>query len=430
MPFKPHFSWDFLSSDEINERSLRAIKNHIDFLKRDSAYYRETLADLGSEDISTLDDIRKIPITEKKSFAKNSSRFQVATEEQVIETVVTSGSTGDPLVYPLTASDLDRLAYNESLSFHAAGVSAKDRALILVSLDRLFVAGMAYYRGLTALGANTSRIGVLPLEMQQHFIEIMKPTVLVGVPSYLLKLGLFLQSNGIDPSSCSVNKLFCIGEPIRDEKMAFNDTANQLMKLYGASVYSTYASTEVASTFCDCTEQAGGHAHHELVYVEILDKKGDPVPDGSVGELVVTPFGVEGMPLLRYRTGDLTFKLTGDCACGRNSIRIGPILSRASELIKVKGTTVYPLTIINVLDVIPEVEDYVIELKGHEGSGSEEIFIHAATKPSIVQVIMNRVKVAARVTIPVLVSNAATIRSMRGNSRKLVRLVDNRKRYE
>lgn len=428
MPFKPHFSWDFLLPEEIEERSLRAFKNHIDYLKRDSDFYREKLEHISSEDIVTLADISKIPITEKEEFSRESSRFQVAPEDLIIETVVTSGSTGDPLLFPLTASDLDRLAYNESLSFHGAGVSAKDRALILVSLDRLFIAGMAYYRGLTALGANTSRIGVLPMEMQHHYLNIMKPTVLVGVPSYLIKLGEYLRSNGMNADSIPVNKIFCIGEPIRDEDMAFNDTANQIEDLYGASVYSTYASTEVASTFCDCTEQAGGHAHHELLYVEILDEAGEPVPDGTVGELVVTPFGVEGMPLLRYRTGDLTFKIPGECKCGRHSTRIGPILSRRSELLKFKGTTLYPLTITNVLDTFPGLKDYIIELKGREGSASEEIFIHAAIRPDAVQQVMMKVQAATRVTIPILVSNEATINSMRGDSRKKLKLVDNRKK--
>lgn len=426
MPFKPHFSWDFLTPEEIESRSLRAIRNHIDYLKRDSVYYQELLADVESDDIQTLEDFRKIPITEKKDFSSNSNLFQVASDEQVIETVVTSGSTGTPLVYPLTSSDLDRLAYNESLSFHGAGVTAKDRAFIMVSLDRLFIAGMAYYRGLTALGANTSRIGVLPAEMQQHYIELMKPTVLVGVPSYMVKLGETLIKNGIDLANYSIEKIFCIGEPIREENMDFNSTALRIEELYGAKVYSTYASTELGSAFCDCTERTGGHGHPELVYTEILDENGEPVEDGEVGELVVTPFGLEGMPLLRYRTGDMTFNVPGECACGRHSMRIGPILSRKSQLIKFKGTTLYPLTITNVIDSIPDVVDYILELKGREGSSSEEIYIHAATKPANVQTIMSRVQAATRVSVPVLISNAATINSMRGDSRKKIRLIDNR----
>lgn len=426
MPFRPQFSWDFLPYEEIEIRTLRALKNHIDYLKQNSEFYREHLADLHSDDITCLNDIHMIPFTEKDSLAEQPDRFRVAPEEQIIETVVTSGSTGIPLLFPLTSSDLDRLAYNESLSFYSAGVSARDKVQIMVSLDRLFIAGMAYYRGLTALGANTARLGVLSPEMQRHYIELMRPTVLVGVPSYLAKLGEQLKQSGLDPATLTIQKIFCIGEPIRDESMKLTTTAETIERLYGAHVYSTYASTEIASTFCDCTERSGGHAHPELAYVEILDANGDPVPDGTVGELVITPFGVEGVPLLRYRTGDMTFKIPGECACGRHSMRIGPILSRKSQLLKFKGTTLYPTTITNVLDSMPEIADYIIELKGREGAPSEEIFIHAAVKPMLVNQIMSKIQAAARVNVPVLVSNPATINTMRGNSQKKIRLIDNR----
>ncbi len=426
MPFTPQFSWDFLPYDEIEARTIRALKNHIDYLKRDSEYYRELLVDINSADINCLEDIHMIPFTEKDTLSEMSHRFRVASEEQIVETVVTSGSTGVPLMFPLTASDIDRLAYNESLSFYSAGVTSRDRAQIMVSLDRLFIAGMAYYRGLIALGANTARLGVLTPEMQQHYIELMRPTVLIGVPSYLLKLGEQLKQGGVDLENFTIQKIFCIGESIRDESMKLTATADKIEKLFGAHVYSTYASTEVASTFCECTERFGGHAHPELGYVEILDSNGDPVPDGTVGELVVTTFGVEGVPLLRYKTGDLTFKVPGECACGRHSMRIGPIMSRKAQLVKYKGTTLYPMTITNVLDSMPEVQDYIIELKGREGAPSEEMFVHAAVKPLLVTQIMTKIQAAARVNIPVLVSNAATINSMRGDNRKKIRLIDNR----
>jgi len=426
VPFRPQFSWDFLTYEEIETRTLRALKNHIDFLKRESDFYREQLADISSSDITCLADIHMIPFTEKEALAEEYNRFRVATDDQVIETVVTSGSTGMPLLFPLTNSDLDRLAYNESLSFYSAGVTSRDRAQIMVSLDRLFIAGMAYYRGLTALGANTSRCGVLTPEMQRHYIELMRPTVLVGVPSYLLKLGESLKQSGLDLQSFSIQKIFCIGEPIRDESMKLTQTAESIERLFGAHAFSTYASTEIASTFCDCIERSGGHAHPELAYVEILDSNGDPVPDGTVGELVITPFGVEGVPLLRYKTGDLTFRIPGECACGRHSMRIGPIMSRKSQLVKFKGTTLYPMTITNILDAMPEIADYIIELKGREGAPSEEIFIHAAVKPLLVNQIMSKIQAAARVNVPVLVSNAPTINAMRGDSRKKIRLIDNR----
>jgi len=141
---------------------------------------------------------------------------------------------------------------------------------------------------------------------------------------------------------------------------------------------------------------------------------------------VVTPLGVEGLPLVRYRTGDITTMLSGPCSCGRNSCRIGPILARKSHMIKVKGTTVYPLTITNALDELDGIEDSVLVLEGDE-SLSDRVTLHVVTPPANVERIAAHVRARARVGFPVLVSNAASINAMRGDSRKKVRVIDLRR---
>ena len=346
---------------------------------------------------------------------------------QIVETVITSGSAGNPLPFALTSNDLDRLAFNEALSFHGAGVTAEDRVQILVSLDRLFIAGMAYYRGLVLLGANTMRLGVVPNDMHKYYFESLKPTVLVGVPSYLNKLAIELGKQGFDTKSMGVKKVICIGESLRNQKMELNSVALSLETLWGAKVYSTYASTEMSVSYCECHERAGGHAHPELIYTEIVDESGKSVPDGTPGELVVTPLGVEGVPLIRFKTGDITFKMSETCSCGRNSLRIGPILGRKSQMIKLKGTTVYPLTITNILDDISEINDYVIILENNDAL-SDRVAIHVAALPSAVEKIANQLRAVARVNFPVLVSNVNTIQSYRGDSRKKIRIIDWRHR--
>jgi len=423
--FRPDLSWEHLSGDEIQARSIRAMRNHIAFVKESSPWYREKLSHISPEDITTLEDVGHLPLTTKTELVDNIDQFTAVTPSHITETVVTSGSTGKPLIFPMTISDLDRLAFNEALSFHAMGVTREDRAQILVSLDRLFIAGMAYYRGLTLLGANTARIGVLPLQMQKHYIELLRPTVLVGVPSFFLKLGKELQADGFSPRSSSVEKIACIGESLRTEDLTLNHIGEQLEELWGASVFSTYGATELSVAYSECTAQKGNHCHPELIYSEIVDDDGQTVPDGSPGELVATTFGVEGVPLLRYRTGDITFKITGDCTCGRNSMRIGPILSRKSQMIKVKGTTSYPLTITNALDEMDDIDDYLIIIEGNS-SLSDKVEIHVVAKPDAVPRIAEHLRARARVAFPVLISNSATIASMRGDSRKKIRILDKR----
>jgi phenylacetate-CoA ligase len=297
----------------------------------------------------------------------------------------------------------------------------------MVSLDRLFVAGMAYYRGMIALGVNTARIGVLPFEMQGYYIRLLRPSVLVGVPSYFIKLAQNLKSTGNDISSSSIQKLVCIGEPLKNEDMSWNTTARKLENLYNAKVYSTYASTETCSSYCDCNERTGGHSHPELIYTEILDDNGNPVADGEIGELVVSTFGMEAMPLFRYRTGDMTFKVKGKCPCGRNSSRIGPIVYRKSQLIKIKGTTVYPVTITNVIDSLGCCEDYIVELKGFRSdSDRTEIVVHIVAEKKELNKVTQAVTAATRVRISVFLSNKSTISALRGDARKAIRFVDNR----
>jgi len=424
--FRPELSWEFLSADEITAKSVRAVRNHVRHAKETSAYYRETLFDVFPEDIKSPEDIAKLPYTEKTAFVEKTQSFIAVAPDQIVETVVTSGSTGSPLIFPLTTTDLERLTFNEALAFCSAGVTCQDRAHVYVSLDRLFIAGMAYYRGLTHLGVNTSRIGVLPADMQKHFFDLLKPTVIVGVPSFLKKLASEFAAMGFNREMSSLKKIFCIGESIRSIDLQLNGVGKTLEEFFGAKVYSTYGNTELSVSYCECTAQNGGHARPELIYTEIVDDNGLPAPDGAMGELVATPLGVEAAPLIRYKTGDITFKVAGPCPCGRNSLRIGPIMGRKSQMIKVKGTTVYPLAITTILDDIDGVEDYLIIVENDE-SLSDNIALHVATPPSNVEKISNRIRTEVRVHVPVLISNCATISHFRGKSAKKTRILDNRK---
>jgi phenylacetate-CoA ligase len=426
--FRPDLSWEFLSADEIEAKSIRALRNHVKHVKEVSPYYRAALAEVNAEEITSLDAFRAlVPCTTKERVVEHVAEFTAAPAADIVETVVTSGSTGKPLVFSMTASDLERLAFNEALSFHGLGVKPGDHAQVLVSLDRLFIAGMAYYRGLTMLGANTMRIGVVPIEMQQHYLELFKPTVVVGVPSFLRRIGQELAARKFDTRAAGIKSIACIGESLRGEDMQLNAVGKALEEMYSAKVYSTYGNTELSIAYCECVAQAGGHSHPELIYTEILDDQGNPVADGTPGELVATPLGVEGVPLLRYRTGDITFKLSGACACGRNSCRIGPVLSRKSQMIKLKGTSIYPLTITNALDELDGVDDYLMVLEGDD-SLSDQVTLHVIAPPAMVMPIANHLRARARVSFPVLVSNAASINALRGGSRKKVRVLDKRKR--
>jgi phenylacetate-CoA ligase len=274
--------------------------------------------------------------------------------------VTTSGSTGQPVVVMLTERDLRRLGLNEYHSFRCAGLARSDTVLLAVTLDRCFIAGLAYFLGLRRLGCTVVRVGPAAPAMHLDLLRRVQPTAIVGVPSFLLLVADKAAEAGLDLRPLGVRKAVCIGEPIRHEDLTLNRAGEAIERHWNARAFSTYGITELASSLCECAAGRGGHLHPELLYLEALDEAGSPVADGQVGELTATTFGVEGMPLIRYRTGDFAAIDRQPCACGRHSLRIGPIVGRKGHKLKVKGTTIFPATLKAVLDAVPEVASYVI----------------------------------------------------------------------
>jgi phenylacetate-CoA ligase len=423
LKFNPQLSWEFLSADEIASKTIRALRNHIKHVKEVSPYYKETFWDISADDIKHLDDFNRLAFTGRTSLAAPPAKFIAVPPQDIVETVATGGATGKPIFCPLTANDLERLAFSEALSFHNMGITPDDRVLLFVGLDRWTLGGMGYYRGLTLLGANTGRAGVATHDLCKQYMESFKPTVLIGSPLFLRRMAIDFAKTGFDTKLCGVTKLVCVGESLKNQNMEMNSVGKRLEDLWRSKAYVSYTLTELEDSFCECTEQKGSHIHPELIYPEIIDESGKPVPDGTPGELVVTSFGIEGMPLVRYRTGDITFKLQGSCACGRNSMRIGPIMGRTNEIIRQRGVSVFPLTVTNALDEMDELNDYVIIIESDDAH-TDRVSIHVAAQPSAVEKIASHIREAAKVNFPILISNISTIQSMRGTWRRNVRIVD------
>jgi phenylacetate-CoA ligase len=423
--FNPGLSWEFLSADEIAAKTIRALRNHIQYVKASSPFYKEALQGVAPEDLRTIDDIAGLPLTDRAVLAAGSAAVAAAASSAIIETVATSGATGRPIFIGLTDSDLDRLAFSEALSFNAMGISSSDRVLLLVGMDGLSLPSLGYYRGLTLLHATIGRAGLPGHQLFRQYLEEFRPTVLLGAPSFLRRLTLDLTKNGYRPAESGVQRIVGVGESLKNADMSMNAPGKRLEEVWNAKAFGSYAITELADSFADCLERTGGHAHPELLYAEIVDEKGSPLPDNTPGELVATTFGIEGMPLLRYRTGDITFRVPGDCACGRNSVRIGPILGRTDEMLKVNNQSVFPLVVTNALDELDEIGDYIITIGG-DGLHGDRVSIHVAAQPSAVERIANHVRNAARVSFPILISNVSTIQSMRGAWRRNARILDER----
>jgi phenylacetate-CoA ligase len=369
------------SEHEIKSFQEEKLKALVRYVYEHSPYYRRVFEEnsIQPNAINTLEALLKIPVTTKEQLQQFNEDFICVSKKEIIDYVTTSGTLGEPVMIALTNKDLDRLAYNEAISFACSEVSHEDVLQLMTTIDRRFMAGMAYFLGARELGAGIIRVGSGVPELQWDSIKKFEPTYLIAVPSFLLKLIEYAKSNGIDLKASGVKGAICIGEPIREQDFSYNTLAKRIISDWDIELYSTYASTEMSTAFNECKYHQGGHHHPELIIVEILDTFNNPVPNGEVGELVVTTLGVEAMPLLRFKTGDMVQAFTTPCQCGRNTLRLGAVVGRKKHMIKYKGTTLYPPAMFNVLRDFEEIEGYVFEIY-HNDLGTDEILVKIASK--------------------------------------------------
>jgi phenylacetate-CoA ligase len=333
----------------------------------------------------------------------------------------------------MTDADLERLAYNEKISFECAGAKKGDIFQLMTTIDKRFMAGLAYFLGIRKLGASIIRVGNGIAELQWDTIERIKPNAAVVVPSFILKLIKYAEEHGIDYQNSSIKKLVCIGENLREQDFSLNLLGQSIKEKWDVELYSTYASTEMATTFTECQYGCGGHHHPELIICELIDDNGNVVPEGETGELTVTTLGIEGMPLLRFRTGDLARFHTEPCKCGRTTMRISPIVGRLNHLIKYKGTTLYPPAIFDVLDNVTYLENYLVEVSDNE-CGNDDILIKIGLREQldydVVKDLKDRFRARIRVAPEIEICPTDQIRatSMPDISRKPIKFIDKRKK--
>lgn len=416
----------FASRALIQEQQERLLAQHLMHCAQ-SRFYASLLKKIVSRprERVSLDLLHDLPLTSKRDLEKDNLAFLAVDEKRIRDIVQSSGTTGLPTQMMYTGRDLARLAYNEAVCFKGCGMRPSDRMLLTCTMDRCFVAGYAYCLGAQAVGAATIRSGVNLVEGHASVIALMRPTFIVGVPGFLRKLGRYLHECGEPPKG--VRGLICIGEPLRDAWMKPTALAEEIECLWGAPTFSTYSSSEIVTSFCECTVQQGGHAAPDLGIVEVLDRKGRPLPAGETGEIVVTPLGVEGMPLLRFRTGDIGYLIDEPCACGRKTPRLGPILGRSAQMLKVKGTTFYPATIFEVLNGIPEVTEYVLRVSSGDGADKVQVDVSLVKDtPEMRRKIEVALLARLRVRVNVNIVYEAVIRKQVyvPQSRKPVRFLD------
>ncbi len=355
---------EFESPAVIKAFQEQRLQEALAYLQAKSPYYQRSFRENGVDvnSIRYLEDLTRLPFTEKKDLQLHNWDFLCCPREKIVDYVTTSGTLGEPVSFACSEKDLQRLAFNEKKSFACAGLGPGNILQLMTTIDKRFMAGLAYFLGVRELGASIIRVGNGIPELQWDTIERLHPDAIMCVPSFIPRLIRYAEEHGIDYRASSVRKIIGIGEGMRDQDFNLNLLGRRIKEKWDVELYATYSSTEMGATFSECPYGCGGHVHPELIIVEIIGEDDQPVPDGQVGEIVVTTLGVEGMPLLRFRTGDMAAKITDQCRCGRWSYRLTPLVGRKNNMIKFKGTTLYPPMIVDVLDNCRDIANYQLVL--------------------------------------------------------------------
>lgn len=426
---------EFCSPQEIKDFQEGLLKKALAYLNDNSAYYKRMFEkyEIDLSKINHIEDLVKIPFTEKKDLQLFNDDFLCCEKSKIIDYITTSGTLGDPVTFGCTEGDLQRLAFNEHKSFECAGLKPGNIVQLMVTLDKRFMAGMAYFLGIRHLGASVIRVGNGIPELQWDTIRRLRPDTIMCVPSFILRLVQYAEDHGIDYRNSSIRRIIGIGEGMREQDFSLNLLGRRIKEKWDVQLFSTYSSTEMGATFAECEYGCGGHVHPELIIVEIIGDDDLPVADGEYGEIVVTTLGVEGMPLLRFRTGDIAAKRTEQCRCGRWSYRLTPLVGRKNNMIKLKGTTLYPPAVNDVLDNADYVENYVVIVHDSD-AGTDEVVVKVGLKAvpdfDVVKDLKDRFRSRIRVAPIVEVHPVEEIHQINfpAKSRKPVKFIDLRKK--
>lgn len=424
---------EYQSQEEIKKFQEKKLAVALEYLMKHSSFYKQMFKheNINYKKIKTLEDLQYVPLTTKEDLQINNSDFFCVERSQIVDYITTSGTLSDPTTFAMTGKDLDRLAYNEAISFTCADGHAGEVYQLMTTLDKRFMAGLAYFLGIRKLGASVIRVGNGIPELQWDTIKRIAPDAIICVPSFILKIIRYAEENGIDYKKSSIKKAICIGENLRDDNFKLNLLGSKIKEKWNIDLYSTYASTEMGTTFCECKAGKGGHHHPELIICELLDDKNNVVDKEEYGELTITTLGVEGMPLLRFKTGDICKFYYEKCECGRTTKRISPIIGRKNQMIKLKGTSLYPASIFDVLDNVDYVVNYLVEVFSND-IGTDEVKIKIGCKANndeIIKDLKDKFRAKLRVSPEIEFDSIEKIQqiTMPEIKRKPIKFIDLRK---
>lgn len=377
--FEPEI--ETLSRQDIEALQLTRLQETV---KRaaNAPYYKKKFEEMGisPKDIKSLADLSKLPFTTKQDMRDNYPfGFLACDKKELVRLHSSSGTTGNPTVICHTKNDIATWANRVARCFYMVGLRNTD-VIQNSSGYGMFTGGLGIQAGIEALGAMSIPAAAGNSRRQIKCITDFGTTAIHAIPSYALRLADVFDELGIDPAKDTKLTTFLIGaEPHTEE------TRRKIEQRFGVKAYNCFGMTEMSGpgVAFECTEQNGMHLWEDSYIIEIVDPQTlEPVAEGEIGEMVLTTLDREGMPLLRYRTRDLTRIIPEPCPCGRTHRRIDRIKGRSDDMFIVKGVNIFPMQIEKILMQYPEVgTNYLITIKTENNNDDLIIEVEKGNAP-------------------------------------------------
>lgn len=357
---------------EISELQIQQVNKQIHALVKAESFYGKKLEEAKITRIDTPEDFKKLPFSEKKDLRDAYPLgLMTAPESEIVRIHSSSGTTGLPVIIPYTAKDVDDWAIMFKRCYELAGITNMDRIQITPGYG-LWTAGIGFQNGAEKLGAMVIPMGPGNTDKQLQMMQDMETTVLCSTSSYALLLAEEIEKRGLKDKIHL--KKGVIGSERWGEKMR-----NRISSELGIELYDIYGLTEIygPGIGISCKYDKGMHYWDDYIYLEIVDPVTlQPVPDGEMGEIVITTLVKEGAPLIRYRTHDLSRIIPGECPCGCKYPRLDVIMGRTDDMMKIKGVNVFPSQIEEILKEFSELSsEYQIRISHLDGKDTMRIYV-------------------------------------------------------
>lgn len=410
-----------MSKMRMTEEQFAVIQRQVGQLAHGNGFYGEKFS--GIDGIKTPEEFFQLPFTTKEDLRNAYPLGLMAVpEEEIVRIHSSSGTTGTPVIIPYTRQDVADWAVMFKRCYETAGLTNKDRVQITPGYG-LWTAGIGFQAGAELLGAMVVPMGPGNTDKQLRMMMDLKSTVLTATSSYALLLAEEIAKRGIRDQIYLKKAL--IGSERWGEKMRRRIAAE-----LGVQLYDIYGLTEIygPGIAISCDEECGMHYWEDYLYFEIIDPKtGQHVPEGEVGELVITTLRKQGAPLIRYRTHDLTRFLPGECPCGSPYPRIDTLVGRTDDMVKVKGVNIFPGQIDELLRDIDGVSsEYQVMIDHLNGKDIMSLFVESAQKIGVHELeleVMNHFKSKIGITI---IPHVVGIGDLPRSEKKSTRIFDNR----